>query len=85
MPLFHGVLGLGLLGLILRPAMFLALGYAVHLLMDALGAEGVRWLYPITQYGEKGHRVRLYRTGGVSEALVVIGIVGICFLVTVLV
>ena len=67
------------------PLIFLGLGYLFHLLADSLGAQGVAWFYPLTGYREygggakvkKGHRIKLYRTGQMSETVCVMAVIAI--------
>ena len=68
------------LGLRVRPLMYLFVGYVVHVLMDKPSYAGVCLLWPLTRYEEypngafvaRGHRLKLYRTGEGSEILFVV-------------
>ena len=68
------------LGLRVRPLMYLFAGYVVHVLMDKPSYAGVCLLWPFTRYEEypngafvaRGHKLKLYRTGEGSEILFVV-------------
>ncbi len=65
----------------------LFLGYVGHLFWDSFSRAGVAWLYPVTGYATFGsgarvkrrHYVWLYRTGQLSETVVVGVLVALCF------
>lgn len=76
---------LSLLAIMQRWLSWLVLGYMLHLIWDNFSRGGVCFLYPIKKYrhfgdsGAKikdGHFLYLYRTGQMSEGIVV-GVVGI--------
>lgn len=58
-----------------RPLMWLAIGYLVHLFWDSISRSGVCWFYPMPGYIEyssgakvkKGHWLKLYSNGSVEE------------------
>lgn len=59
---------------------YLGMGYLLHLLWDNLSVGGVCFLYPISKYKhygntgakiKRGHWLRLYRTGKVSEGIII--------------
>lgn len=68
---------LGLLAWKLRPAAWLALGYAGHLFFDSFSVAGVCWFYPISRYitypggafVKKGHVLKFYHAGDASETV----------------
>ncbi len=73
------------LGIWLRPLLWLGLGYLAHLWCDSLSRQGICWLYPIPGFSgagdakvKNGHWVKLYRTGGLSETLVMSGVCAVC-------
>lgn len=65
----------------------LFLGYVGHLVWDSFSRAGVAWLYPVTGYVtfssgarvKRRHCVWLYRTGQLSEMVVVSVLVAACF------
>lgn len=66
----------------------LAFGYFLHLLADSVSSAGICWFYPIDRYitypngafVAKGHKLKFYHTGSVSETVVVVIICVICLL-----
>lgn len=81
----YPVLGLVVLGHFFPFALYVAIGYFFHLLVDALSTQGVSFFRPINGYVrydsgakvKKNHALRLYKTGSVSEVLVFLFISGI--------
>lgn len=67
------------LGIFIRPFMWLACGYFIHLFWDSFSACGVCWFYPFQKYisygsgamVKKGHILKLYHTGKTSEKIFV--------------
>lgn len=72
---FFAVLGIG-------AACFywLACGYFLHIFFDSLSKGGICWFYPISRYKKwtsgaqvkKNHKIYLYRTGEMSETILVV-------------
>lgn len=62
-------------GFAFPPLWWAALGYVLHLFWDSLSRGGVCWFYPISRYVsysggakvKRGHWLKLYSVGGVSE------------------
>lgn len=59
---------------------YLGVGYLLHLFWDSLSVGGVCFLYPFSKYKhygnsgakiKKGHWLRLYRTGKMSEGIII--------------
>ena len=69
---------------------FLALGYLLHILRDAASSQGVCFLWPFTKYIDYGngakiknnHRWYLYKTGSITETILVIILVCIASIST---
>lgn len=63
-------------------------GYVLHLFWDSFSKAGICWLYPISRYKtypggakvKRGHNLKLYGTGDVSETVVTWVIVGLAVL-----
>lgn len=53
----------GILGLFVRPSVFLCIGIFVHMFFDSFSASGVYWLYPL----KFKIRCPIYHTGSPSE------------------
>lgn len=78
-------------GIWLRPLFWIGLGYFCHLFIDSLGRAGNCWLYPLSQYVEydsgafvkKGHVLKLYRTGDITEVIwcCIFALLAICLVV----
>ena len=73
-----------------KPFAWLAAGYFGHLFWDSLSAMGVCWFYPFPgylDYGKarvkRGHWLKMYKSGDVSETIwtVCSVVVAICFIV----
>lgn len=84
--ILFGALGIG------APCFYwLACGYTLHIFFDSLSKGGICWFYPISQYKKwtsgaqvkKNHKIYLYRTGEMSEAILVIITVIIAIITTV--
>lgn len=66
-------------GFFFNPFAWLALGYTLHLFWDSLSRGGVCWFYPFSEYKnypngamvKKGHKIKLYRVGEISEKITV--------------
>lgn len=66
------------------------MGYVLHILMDSLSAGGICFWYPFQRFKKyasgafvaKGHNMKLYRAGRVSEGLVVTLICGLFLFLT---
>lgn len=73
------VLILGVISIVVRPMFWFTLGYFLHLFWDSLSKGGICWFYPISNYIKydsgaqikKKHIFRLYKTGNVSEYVLV--------------
>ena len=69
----------------LRPLVWVALGYTVHLFFDSLSKMGVCWFYPYPGYIEyesgarvkRGHWLKLYGTGSKAETALVVLVVAL--------
>lgn len=80
------------IGFWFAPFWWLAFGYVLHLFFDSLSRGGICWLYPFRRYigfdsgakVAKGHRIKLYSTGEISEYIVA-GIVVFIAVITVVV
>lgn len=68
------------IGTIKLPFLFwIALGYTLHLFWDSLSRAGICWFYPLSHYADYGgnirvkkhHYIKLYRTGCISEYVLV--------------
>ena len=68
------------IGAVFYPFLFwLVSGYVCHVFWDAISYGGVCWFYPISKYRNYGdgakvkvnHKIKIYRTGKTSEAVVV--------------
>ncbi len=84
----YWVVLMGILSIWVPILAWLALGTFVHLLWDSPSAMGVAWLWPFQDYitypsgarVAKGHHLRLYHTGKVSEVIVVLAWTALCVL-----
>lgn len=71
---------------------WMCLGYVLHLFWDSLSSCGVCWLYPLSQYREypngaivkKGHKIKLYKVGDITEKILIFTIVFLAISITVL-
>lgn len=71
---------------------YFCVGYFLHLFWDNLSVGGVCFLYPITKYKhygntsakiKRGHLIKLYRTGKISEYIVVGILIAVTIAVTI--
>ncbi len=77
------VAGFGIMAVGARCFFWLAYGCFLHIFYDSLSKSGICWFYPISVYKKwtsgsrvkKNHTIYLYRTGQMSETILVIFVV----------
>lgn len=70
----------GIIALFVPIFWWLWLGYFLHVFWDGFSRGGICWFYPISKYRsyadgamiKKGHRLKLYRVGQMSETVITI-------------
>lgn len=77
------VIAFGIMAISARCFFWLACGCLLHIFYDSLSKSGICWFYPVSTYKnwtsgarvKKNHTIYLYRTGQMSETILVIFVV----------